>query len=415
LRKLLLVTSNFPRWPQDTTTPFVLHLAQDLQKCGWDVQVLAPHAPGARHSELLDGIKVERFRYLWPESQQTVCYQGGALLNLRNNRLNFAKLPLLVLSEAVAVARALRREKFSLVHSHWLLPQGLICGLVAKAFRIPHVTTVHGGDAFSLNSRLLRRCKSWAVVLSDAVTVNSTATLEAIRSLTAHSNHVQRIPMGALPRDVDTTAVAAVRARLARNGGPVAIFVGRLVDEKGVGDLLAATALLLPTHPDLNVVIVGSGPDQGKFEAQTLKLGIADRVKFTGWVDSRQIGDYLAAADVFVAASKRAPDGWVEAQGLTLIEAMFAGVPVVATRSGGIVDAVRHETTGLLVSEGAPHEIAAAVAKLLADDELRARLRANASELACREYTRDLSAAAFSKLFTRVLQVRRDTGPLSRR
>ena len=63
-RRLLCVTSNFPRWSGDSTTPFVLHLAQDLQSLGWEVHVLAPHAPDAELSEIIGCVRVERFRYL---------------------------------------------------------------------------------------------------------------------------------------------------------------------------------------------------------------------------------------------------------------------------------------------------------------------------------------------------------------
>lgn len=77
-RRILCVTSNFPRWAGDSTTPFVLHLAQDLQEYGWTVDVLAPHAPGAAKKEELGGVSVKRFRYFWPEASENICYQGGA-------------------------------------------------------------------------------------------------------------------------------------------------------------------------------------------------------------------------------------------------------------------------------------------------------------------------------------------------
>ena len=76
------------------------------------------------------------------------------------------------------------------------------------------------------------------------------------------------------------------------------------------------------------------------------------RVFFTGWIDPELMPAYLAAADVFAGPSRRASDGLIEAQGLAFLEAMAVGTPVVATRIGGIVDAVVHEKTGLLVDEG---------------------------------------------------------------
>ncbi|MCZ6894016.1 MAG: glycosyltransferase family 4 protein, partial [Gammaproteobacteria bacterium] len=103
--------------------------------------------------------------------------------------------------------------------------------------------------------------------------------------------------------------------------------------------------------------------------------------------------------DVFVGPSKRAKSGGVEGQGLTFIEAMLAGTPVIATRSGGIPDAVRHEDTGLLVSENAPEEIAAAIGRLVRDPGLAQRLAAGAREMVMSEFSRETTAHAFSALF----------------
>ena len=103
--RVLCVTSNFPRWEGDSTTPFILHLAQDLQELGWRIDVIAPHAPEAAIRETIGGVRVERFPYLWPPRLETVCYQGGALVNLRRNPSNTLKLPALVLCEWAGIIR----------------------------------------------------------------------------------------------------------------------------------------------------------------------------------------------------------------------------------------------------------------------------------------------------------------------
>ncbi len=107
----------------------------------------------------------------------------------------------------------------------------------------------------------------------------------------------------------------------------------------------------------------------------------------------------MVAADVFVGPSRRGRNGWKEAQGLTFVEAMLAATPVVATRSGGIVDVVRHEETGLLVAEAAPEEIAAAVERLAADPALALRLAQAGRDHVSRSFTREASARAFSDLY----------------
>lgn len=401
--RILCMTSNFPRWSGDSTTPFVLHLAQDLQALGWQVDVLAPHAPGCALRETLNGINVERFRYLWPERLETVCYQGGALINLRKSKANKLKLPALIFAEWANCAAKLAGRRYDLLHSHWILPQGFTGALAAKPLRIPHVVTVHGGDIFGLRGKLLSRFKTFALRHADAITVNSSVTRQAVAELGNFSN-VQQIPMGvSTDGTADPEKVAQLRRQHRRGAGPLLVFVGRLVDEKGVEDLIRAVALLAASLPEVRALVVGEGQDRAALEALAGKLGIAQRISFVGWVDPSLMASYLSAGDIFVGPSRRARDGWIEAQGLTFIEAMLQGVPVVATRSGGIVDAVQHEQTGLLVDERAPEQIAAAAQRLQRDSDLSKGLAARARDLASARFSRASSARRFSQLFESVI------------
>lgn len=405
--RVLLTSSNFPRWDGDSTTPFILHLAQDLQALGWRIDVLAPHAPGAALREEIGGVSVERFRYCWPDRLQSVCYQGGALINLRKNRVIFAKLPLLVYAEWAAVTRKLATGRYDLLNSHWILPQGFTGVLAAKPFGVPHVITAHGGDVFALRGRALTRAKAFALRHADAVTANSGATARGIAEIAPQAAAPQRIPMGASDRAPDRVHVEEIRRSYRRDGGPLVVFVGRLVEEKGVGDLLRAVSILSVDRPDTTALVVGDGQDRALFEGLGRQLGLEDRVAFTGWVDPRQVGDYLAAADVFVGPSRRSKEGWVEAQGLTLAEAMLAGTPVVATDVGGISDTVRHEETGLLVEEASPRQIATAVARLIEAPEFARRLAEGAHAFARENLTRNGTASRFSELFARLSEERR--------
>lgn len=401
--RVLCVTSTFPRWEGDGTTPFVLHLAQDLQELGWRVDVLAPHAPGAAMREAIGGVRVERFPYLWPPRLETVCYQGGALVNLRGNPSNMLKLPALVFCEWSGLFRRLLRRDYDLLHSHWILPQGFTGVLAARPLRIPHLLTVHGSDVFALRGRFLAGFKRFALRHADAVTVNSTATLNAVAEIAPRLAALYTLPMGVSETRPAPAVVAELSSRHRRGKGPLLVFVGRLVYEKGVDDLIHAVAALATRAPDVTAVIVGEGQDRSRLESMGQELGVADRVAFVGWVPPQGVPNYLAAADAFVAPSKRAPDGVTEAQGLAIIEAMLAGTPVIATRIGGIPDAVRHEETGLLVREAAPHEIAAAVEALVREPRLARRLAESGRRLAQSKFTRSAAAGAFSELIEKLL------------
>ena len=406
LGRILCVTSNLPRWAGDSTTPFVLNLAEDLQDLGWEIDLLAPHASGAALEERLRGVHIERFRYFWPDSQQSVCYQGGALVNLRKKKLNYLKLPALLGAEFVAVARRLSRQPYDIVHSHWILPQGFVAMLARGFRRVPHVVTVHGGDVFGLRGMALEWAKAVALRSADAVTVNSHYTAQAVDRLVTGLKSTHRIPMGVATRKFDPELIGRaqqIREKYRTGAGPLVLFVGRIVDEKGVDDLLRATALVRHDCPDLRVLVVGEGQDRPDMEKLAKSLNIADRVDFTGWVDPSEIDAYFSAADIFVAPSRRAVDGWVEAQGLTVLEAMMARVPVVATRLGGVTDSVIHEETGLLVDERSPQQLADAICRLIADPRLAKSMVEHAYARTFDNFSRSKSATAFSELFLRLM------------
>ncbi|CAK8724611.1 Glycosyltransferase involved in cell wall bisynthesis [Candidatus Electrothrix aarhusensis] len=403
MKKILCVTSNFPRWAGDSTTPFILHLAQDLQSLGWQVDVLAPHAPMAARHEQINGVKVSRFRYIWPNRLQTVCYQGGALINLKQNPSNYLKLPALVFFEAAAVFKHLSQGDYDLVHSHWILPQGFTSILAAKALCLPHVLTVHGSDAFALRGKMLKTFKRCALCHADSVTVNSSATEQQVRTIAPTMPELELIPMGISTNEPDQQRSCELRAAYKKGAGPLLIFVGRLVEEKGADDLLAAVALLCKTLPDTTALILGTGQNEEALKKSVQQLGISDRIFFIGWVEQHDIPTYLAAADIFVGPSKQSYDGRHEAQGLSFLEAMFAGIPVIASSIGGIKDTVIHEKTGLLIPENSPSSIAESVIRLVQDKNLKNLLVTQARKVS-NKFTRKICATRFSRLFEKQIE-----------
>jgi glycosyltransferase involved in cell wall biosynthesis len=146
------------------------------------------------------------------------------------------------------------------------------------------------------------------------------------------------------------------------------VYVGRVKRYKRIDLLLRAAARLRRQWPDLEVEIVGRGDYVAPLERLAAGLGIADAVRFTGYVSEDEKRERLRRARVLVYPSPK--EGW----GIAAMEAAACGVPVVASDSPGLRDAVRHETTGLLVPHGDLDALTAALARLLADAELRRRL-----------------------------------------
>lgn len=369
--RVLMTTSVFPRWPGDGTPPFVLRQAEALAALGCEVTVLAPHCAGAARHERLGSVEVVRFRYLWPASWQGLCYDGGMLVQLRKHPLRKWQLPFFLLAQIQATKKLCNAKSFDLVHAHSLLPQGYTALFNGQ---LPVVATSHGNDVFGLSEGgLYGRLKRQVIERVAAITANSSATEAALKALGAPEGRIHRVPSNPNVTPADPDQAKALRAKY--GGERVIVFAGRLLEEKGVGDLIAAFAQL---KLDARLVLLGEGVDRSKFEAQARALGVAERVTFAGWVDAPTLANHLAMADLFAGPSKPGPGGWVEAQGLVFVEAMAAGAPIVATRCGGIPDMVIDGETGLLVTPGDVEALSSTIQQALSDAALRKRLSENA-------------------------------------
>lgn len=403
--RICMVTSTFPRWADDSVPHFVLELASDLVAEGWQVDVLAPHCVGAADHEDMDGVRVTRFRYMWPASLETLAYgAGGAIHALRRKPWNALLLPFFLLAQIIALYRLVKRRQIDLINSHWLLPQGLAAAVVARLAGVPHVATAHGGDVLGLKSGLFTSAKRVVLRQCVAATANSSVTEAALRALAPAELRIERIPLGAgpIPPPVpETTKVD--RERYAPNGEVLLLFVGRLIPQKGCSDLLAAMTLVNQSRPDLRLIIAGDGPERTKLQKMSADLGIAGQVEFTGWASREELIRLYHIANLFVASPASGPGGEVEAFGLVFAEAALAGLPTVATNSGGIADVVVAGETGLLVPEHDPDQFAKAVLQLVNNPSQAQQMGAAAKQRAETRFTRQGAAAAFAEMFSNIV------------
>jgi glycosyltransferase involved in cell wall biosynthesis len=297
-----------------------------------------------------------------------------------------------------------RSGHYDAVSAHWLLPQGWTAVRACTSSGVPVVSTVHGSDVFGLSHPVLTRFKRAALAGSAAVTVNSSATREAVEAIGAPIRDLRLIPMGTdVTAVADPDRVAAWRQNYRRDDGPLVVFVGRLIDWKGVDDLLDAAALVRSELPGLRVVIAGSGPLREHLERRVDELKLTDRVHFAGWLDRDEVTALQAAADIVAVPSRTAADGSREAQGLSVVEAMALGKAVIATKTGGIPDAITDGENGMLVPEADPAALAKGLVTLAADPALVARLGA-AAEITAQRYSWPASASRFIEVFESVVR-----------
>jgi len=368
--KILVLTSTYSRWEGDTEPRFVDNLCGHLG-AEHEVQVLAPHAPGARLHEVLDGIPVHRFRYA-PESLQTLAYGGGILPNLREQPLRFLLVPLFIAAQTRAILRLARAHQFDVIHAHWIIPQGFSAALARLAgLRVPVVLTSHGGDLFALQGRLLTALKRWITRRCQGLSVVSSAMRQQAADLGLMPlERIHNIPMG-----VDTAGEFAPPDTADERQGIV--YVGRLVDKKGIEYLIEAMPAVLAALPMVRLTIVGDGPLGQPLRARCKALGVDAAVDFTGAIANTAVPGYLQRAAVTVFPSIVTDSGDQEGTPVAIMEALACGCAAVVSDYPGARDIIIDGQTGVLVPQKSPQALAEALLKLCGDPGLCRELGAS--------------------------------------
>lgn len=284
-----------------------------------------------------------------------------------------------------AMHAAVAREAAScdLVHTHTPFVAHYAAAAAARACRLPLVSTYHTLFEEYLQHYVpllpaaplracARRISRRQCDAADAVVVPSGAMHARL------AEYGVRRPLHVLPTGIDVAAFArgdGARFRAAHAiaaDAAMALFVGRVAHEKNIGFLLDVAARVAPRHQGFVLVIAGEGPALAALRAKAAAQGLAEVVRFVGYLERGQaLADGYAAADAFVFASR------TETQGLVLLEAMAAGVPVVALAAMGTADILAPRRGALVPSDSVP-DFAQALMSLLGDAALRHRLGSDA-------------------------------------
>jgi glycosyltransferase involved in cell wall biosynthesis len=300
--------------------------------------------------------------------------------------------PLRDLLGLIELTRLLRRERPDIVHAN-SSKIGVLARLAARAVNVPiRVFTVHGW-AFSARSGLSARLYRWADRLVRPLTSATICVSEGERAAGLLSRTCDRERTVVIPNAVDVAAAPQSRHDSVT---PVIVAVGRLKAPKDFVTFVRALSALAPGS--FEALIVGDGPDGPELRHEIQRLGLEERVRLAG--DRRDVPELLAAADVFVLSSRS------EGLPVSVLEAMAAGLPVVASRVGGVPEVVLHERTGLLVAPGDPAQLAATLERLVARPELRRRFGAAGRARAEARFDLDPFRRGHLELYSRELAKR---------
>lgn len=353
--RVLVLTTTLPAREGDGTPEFVLALARALQR-EFEIHIVAPRVRGARLSDRVDGVMIRRFPY-FPHRWEGLA-ADAILPTLRAQPWRVVEVPFLLGGLWLAGVRAAYGIDPSVVHAHWLIPNGLVAMSIRWLRGIPYVVTAHAADVYALNAAPLRFLKRLVMRFAHVVTAVSNDMASRIG---LPAGEIDRL---VVPFGVDVQAVQrAVGERVVDHGK--FLFVGRLADKKGVDVLLRALA----TVPEARLVIVGDGPEAPALKELARSLDVDARVRFAGRQPRAAVMEELRTAYALVIPSTVGRGGDRDGTPVVMCEAMAAGVPVIASALGGLAEHIVSGETGLLVERGSSASLGAALRRALTSSE----------------------------------------------
>jgi L-malate glycosyltransferase len=302
------------------------------------------------------------------------------------------------LALAAKMAEVAREQRLDLFHVHYAIPHA-ITGLLAQQMlgdKAPKlITTLHGTDITLVGQdRTFFEITRFGIERSQGVT----AVSEFLKKMTVDEFEITR-PIQVIPNFIDTSTFCRTRgyrdrSAFAPKGEKILLHVSNFRPVKRPLDVVRIFERVVRELPAV-LLMVGEGPERASAQALARRLGLADRVRFLGRQD--RIEELTGIADVFLLPSE------LESFGLSALEAMACGVPVVGSDAGGLPEVVKHTETGFLLPVGDIEGMAARSIEILKDDEHWRALGAAARRRAAALFGAEQVVAEYERFYERVL------------
>ena len=390
---------------------FVYNEILRLEKNGWQVVPLSVHRPHSPAREAALEELGSRTVYLYLTPRGKILLDSLYLLvrhpirylrvlasatgdAWRTGLLNRVGLGLFYrFMVAASAARILLNENCDHLHVHFAHVPTDIAMYAAGMAAIPFSFTAHANDLFERGWLLAQKGRRarFAVTISEH---NRRFLIE--KGCPGNKIHVVRC-------GVDPTAFAT-GSKPPADPIPTIGTLGRMVEKKGMDDLIRACDILTKRNVVFNLEIAGDGPMQSELQTLIGERELAKRVRFIGPLSHDQVPGWLQGLNLFVLACKKDRNGDMDGIPVVLMEAMLAGVPVISCRISGIPELIEDGKSGLLAEPANPGDLAEAIDRLLSDDTLSDDFRKNAKEKVQAEFELASNVAALNNLFREAIQ-----------
>lgn len=300
---------------------------------------------------------------------------------------------------ASKMVEVVKDHDIDLIHVHYAIPHASAAItakkiLAEEGVNLPIVTTLHGTDITLLGKDIsFEPVISYAINKSDAVTAVSEDLKCETNKLFGVNKDIDVVPNFFCPKHFGIEADEEFRARIAPEGQPILTHISNFRPVKRVLDVVEVFNKALKVK-DLRLLLVGDGPDRAAAEKLCRKYGILDKVVFLGKVKNPI--EPLMISDIFILPSE------AESFGLAALEAMAAGVPIVATKAGGLPELVESGVSGHLCDVGDTEAMADSVLAILSSEEKFSDIRSSTLERA-QEFRIDFVLPKYLDIYNRVL------------
>jgi glycosyltransferase involved in cell wall biosynthesis len=394
-------------WPRLSET-FILNEIISLEGRGVPIRIFSvkERDSGPAHPKIAEVRAKVTYLAFWPNWKRTVPANLRALRRQpgRYLRVLFEAIKVNVIRhrrfappwhffEAAYLVDILSREPVGHLHAHFASTPTLVALYAHRLSGIPYTFTAHAKDIYVSDPYTFR------IKLEEARAV-VTCTQYNREFLSTQFGPLCDGKLHSIYHGLDVSQFNFQLSTKVNSGGPTILSVARLVEKKGMGDLIAAADILRRRGRFFHVEIIGSGPQREVLRAQAKRLGLADRVRLRGAQAHDVVCLAYQRASVFVLPSVIASNGDRDGIPNVLLEAMASGVPVVSTPVSGIPELIESGLDGLLVPPNNPAALAEAIDKLLASQEMRESLARAARAKIESSFSLDASAERLLGLFS---------------
>ncbi len=356
MKKILILNYEFP--PLGGGGGRVsISLGRGFLEKGYEVDVITSMYEGLPIQENVEGIHVHRVKILGRKKKQTA---------------SFLSMLTFLISGSLCGMRLCRKNDYSFINTHFVLPTGPLGFFLSKLFRIKNVLSLLGGDIYDPSKkssphnsfymrwvvRTLLNQADHVVALSSDIQNNALRFYGPEKEISVIVNSYDPFPFS--PVDREELGLREDRRYL--------ISIGRVVPRKGFDYLIKCLTLL---DDNVELLIIGDGTEKEALTELALEMGLSGRVHLLGEVSEEKKFQYLAVADIYVLSSLH------EGLGIVLQEAMQVGLPIVATNHGGQVDLVKDRINGLLIAPKDFKAMAGAINTLFSDRQLYTAISVN--------------------------------------